>query len=120
MRETERETAALSKTAVPTLDLVFELLADRQRRYTLYYLYEQPDGVGTVDDVVDFVTANEDDRCESEDRSAHVRTSLTHIHLPKLAEAGTIEYDSRSEMIRYWKQPALEEWLEHAYHKELG
>jgi len=43
---------------------------------------------------------------------------LRHSHLPKLEDAGLVEYDSRSETVRYWSQPSLEELLEHVRHKE--
>jgi hypothetical protein len=45
---------------------------------------------------------------------------LQHIHLPKLEDAGILEQDPRSETVRYWSQPSVEEWLEHAQHKETA
>jgi len=45
---------------------------------------------------------------------------LQHIHLPKLEDAGILEQDPRSETVRYWGQPSVEEWLEHAQHKETA
>lgn len=44
--------------------------------------------------------------------------ALLHSHLPKLANAGVIEYDARSGTIRYWVHPSLQEWIEHAEYKE--
>ncbi|MFC4988441.1 DUF7344 domain-containing protein [Saliphagus infecundisoli] len=115
MRETERSTARLVREA-PSLDLVFDLLADRQRRYALYYLSEARDGVATVDDLVEHVSRLEDG--PGEPGRASVRAALEHVHLPKLADAGVIEHDARSGTVRYWRQPSIEEWLEHARYKE--
>lgn len=116
MRETERSATRLVAEA-PSLNLVFDLLAARRRRYALYYLSEAPDGVATVDEIVEHVLGLEDGSEEPAGR-VEVRTALRHIHLPKLADAGVIEHDVRSETVRYWRQPSVEEWLEHARYKE--
>ncbi|AEH35352.1 hypothetical protein Halxa_0713 [Halopiger xanaduensis SH-6] len=144
----------VASDATPSLDLVFDLLSNRRRRYALYYLYEQPDGVATTGDLTDHVAELEMRTLEAEgdtesisepeieaestpdstvesgsesesastasgDRRRQIRTELQHVHLPKLEDAGVLEHDPRSETVRYWTQPSLEEWLEHAYHKEL-
>ena len=125
MRETERESTALVTESTPSLNLVFDLLSNRHRRYALYYLYDQPDGVATIEEVTDHVVAlaTRDDGADCEasvDERVHsVRIELQHVHLPKLEDAGIVELDRRSETVRYWTQPSLEEWLEHAKHKEL-
>lgn len=128
MRETERASATRTADVTPSLDRVFELLSDRRRRYTLYYLNDRDDGVATVGELTDHVAALESGRestdegeglgTESE-RKERIRTELRHVHLPKLAETGVVEHDQRSDTVRYWSQPSLEEWLEHAEHKEL-
>lgn len=136
MRETKGESAAVTARATPSLDLIFDLLSNRRRRYVLYYLHDQPDGVATMDEVTDGVltlqstVSNADSGAEpgacpdpepgSDERRQQLRTELQHTHLPKLADAGVIEHDRRSETIRYWTHPSLAEWLEHARHKELS
>lgn len=128
MREREGESARLIAEMTPSLDLVFELLSNRRRRYALYLLYEQPDGVATIDEVTDHVaslenretgTAPTGDTAAAQ-RKREVQIELQHVHLPKLEDAGVLEIDHRSETLRYWTQPTLEEWLEHARHKELS
>ncbi|ELY64489.1 DUF7344 domain-containing protein [Natrinema versiforme] len=134
MRETEGEPAALTGEATPSLDLVFDLLSNSRRRYALYFLNDRPDGVATVDTLTENVIAlertidgDETDAAEtatvadsiSADRQTTVLAELQHSHLPKLEDAGVLEHDRRSETVRYWGQPSLEEWLEHARHKEL-
>jgi len=90
-------------------DLLFELLADQQRRHILYCLTDQPDGVADFADLVDAVVAHEPET--DTDTRETIRTGLHHVHLPKLAEAGVIDYDTRSETVRYSQQSLLEEWL---------
>ena len=135
MRETEGEGTALTAEVTPSLDLVFDLLSNSRRRYALYYLNEQPDGVATVENltekVIDFERAIESDDADADstanggsgpsstDRRSGVQLELQHTHLPKLEDAGVLEHDRRSETVRYWSQPSLEEWLEHAHHKEI-
>ncbi|ELZ02856.1 DUF7344 domain-containing protein [Natrialba asiatica] len=123
MRETERESTQRAVEATPSLDRVFDLLSNRRRRYALYTLYEQSDGVATIDELTDRVCTFDRQFTPSETTTAGdfqraVRTELLHVHLPKLADAGVLEQDQRTETVRYWSQPTLEEWLEHAYHKE--
>ena len=138
MRETEGEATKITAQVTPSLDLIFDLLSNRRRRYALYYLHSQPDGVATLEEITDAVvdsqfgesntgSATGADRstdtateCEPdvEQRRLQVRTELQHTHLPKLEDAGVLEQDPRSQTVRYWTQPSLEEWLEHAKHKE--
>ncbi|WP_436344395.1 DUF7344 domain-containing protein [Natronorubrum sp. FCH18a] len=147
MRETEREPAKITAEVTPSLDLIFDLLSNRRRRYALYYMHDQPDGVATLDELANAIvalqgtdsseesaianeasaTASETDTSDAADsdtdcdqRRLQVRTELQHTHLPKLEDAGVLDHDQRSETVRYWNQPSLEEWLEHAKHKELS
>jgi len=124
MRETDGQVTPLMADATPSLDLVFELLSNSRRRYALYHLTDQSDGVATLETLAENVVAFEQrtgtiNGEHTADRQASVRLALTHTHLPKLEDAGILEYDRRSEMIRYWRQPSVEEWLEHAHHKEI-
>ncbi|SIR59932.1 DUF7344 domain-containing protein [Natronorubrum thiooxidans] len=133
MRDPERESTAATAQVTPSLDLIFELLSNRRRRYTLYYLHEQPDGVATLEEVLDAVMTRQrrlsedanadaetdtDTEIDREQRRQQLHLELQHTHLPKLEDAGILEHDQRSETVRYWSQPSLEEWLEHAQHKE--
>ncbi len=134
MRETEGEAATLTAEVTPSLNLVFELLSNSRRRYALYYLHEQPDGVASIESLTENVIALERsaDLTETDGTTtvgsdtdpdateSDVQMELQHIHLPKLEDAGLLEHDRRSETVRYWSQPSLEEWLEHAYHKEIA
>lgn len=137
MRETEQGPAELTAEVTPSLSVLFDILSSSCRRYALYYLYDQADGVATVDELTDAIAtfqntvtaqssgentseaANSSDfESEREEQRQRIRMELQHTHLPKLADIGILEYDQRSDTVRYWTQPSLEEWLEHAKHKE--
>jgi hypothetical protein len=107
---------AYEPLVTPSLDTVFELLSDSNRRYAMYCLIQAPNGVKELSELVTDVLRL---RAEIEgiDPTDEVRESLRielhHKHLPKLQDENIIEYDTRSEHIRYWAQPTIEEWTEH-------
>lgn len=113
----------ISRTPIstPDLDTIFGLLSDRRRRYTLYALYRVGGNAMTIDRLatrVNELEANagiDDGRPEGIERTTE---ELRRHHLPKLDDAGIVEYDRRSDTVRYHAQPSLEEWLEHAEYKE--
>ena len=86
-----------------SLDDVFRALAASRRRAICRYFESSGDDVADLDDLVDFVVETE--RAErSDDRPDHrreVAVDLHHVHLPVLAEAGVVEFDSRSGSVLY-------------------
>lgn len=80
---------------------IFEVLQNERRRYTLQYLREQG-GPVKLGDLVDHVAAKEY-KCDSNDVSSaqrkRVYTTLQQTHLPKLHDAGIVDYDSDSNVI---------------------
>lgn len=119
MGKTERESATSPTESAPSLDLIFALLANQRRRYALYYLFTQSNGVAAADAIASAVCTLEERVTGQTVSQAQVRTALQHVHFPKLEEAGVVEYDPRSETVRYWDTPSVEEWLEHAYYLEI-
>lgn len=100
-----------------TLDQLFRLLADRHRRYTLYYLDETETDVVTLDEVAEYVVErSEPGRNETEQPAdsmrERIRLALHHNHLPRLAKAGLIDYDARSQTVRNWAEPSLMAWAQ--------
>jgi len=93
----------------PSLETVFDVLADEDRREICRFLVSEAPDVVTVDGITNALTETE---AERERLALHCH----HQHLPKLDEAGLIEYDPRSNAVRYWGQPTLEKWLDHARH----
>lgn len=109
-------------TEAATLDVIFEALSHRRRRFALYCLMQLPDGVAELSPLVEAVRTIEGaaDEVEAPPPAGSVETDLHHVHLPKLAQAGFVDYDRRQGTVRYEQVPALEEWVDHARYKEVG
>lgn len=90
------------------VDTAFRLLADETRRYALLFLAATPDGVASLSELADGVAVRSP---AVEDREG-ARIRLHHVALPQLADAGMIDYDPRSETVRYYGGPALEALLD--------
>ena len=82
-------------------DIVFDILSSTRRRYVLYYL-RTTDGPVRLTDLAEEVAAweNETDRAEITDQERkRVYVSLYQTHIPRLAEAGLVNYDKDSGQI---------------------
>ncbi|WP_135829866.1 DUF7344 domain-containing protein [Halorussus halobius] len=73
-------------SAQQSLDELFDVLSAERRRHALYVLYRRTEPT-TVRDLADAVAAE----CGVD--LARVTADLAHVHLPKLADAGLVEYD---------------------------
>ncbi|WP_276261519.1 DUF7344 domain-containing protein [Haloglomus litoreum] len=76
-------------------DLIFDLLSSPRRRMALYYLREHG-GSSTVTELAEEIASLEYDIPAEElsrQQRKRVYVSLYQTHVPKLAEAGVIEYD---------------------------
>ncbi|MCU4742926.1 hypothetical protein OB955_18660 [Halobacteria archaeon AArc-m2/3/4] len=94
----------------PPLDDFFEAMADRHRRHVLYYFREHDEDVASTADLVSFLLEHDSDRPERET----VATRLHHVTLPKLADCGLLEYDPRSETVRYRDDHRFEDCIDHS------
>lgn len=118
--EIERPRVLGGNQGVVTLELddVFDLLSEPRCRLLLYYLSKREE-VAALADVAECVARWEDDRPVTPERVDRVASELHHVHLPRLAADQVLEYDTRSNTVRFWGQPTLEEYLDHAAHQEL-
>lgn len=76
-------------------DVIFELLKNRRRREVLTYLLEA-DGTVTLGELAEQIAAWENDttvNALSSDQRKRVYVALYQTHLPKMDDAGIIEYD---------------------------
>lgn len=96
-----------------TLEQKFTLLADRRRRTLLFVLGEVADPV-SVGGLSERLVAREDPK-SALDQSAldDVELKLHHVHVPKLAEHGILEYDAESGIVsRGPRFDRVHSWLE--------
>lgn len=91
------------------LDELFEVLANGQRRQILAYLDGIDDDVAAFSELIEHVA--DDSAGESADARERVAMNLHHNHLPKLSTAGIVEYDARSETVRYRGGPVVADWV---------
>lgn len=74
--------------------------------------------VATTEELVEHIhTSKAEQSDETRDRN-QLTTELHHVHLPKLTDEGVIEYDPRSQQLRYHGEKRLEEWLERIEREE--
>ncbi|MFC4548956.1 MULTISPECIES: DUF7344 domain-containing protein [Halorussus] len=103
-----------------TLDELLSALADDDRRRVLGYFYDTSEDVATVDELAAYLADGSRSAAPAEPdpiRSAgrgRFASRLHHSVLPKLADEGAVEYDPRSETVRYRGGPVLERLLERA------
>lgn len=102
-------------------DVIFDVLSVARRRYLIYYLLAVDGNVVEFETAVNAVYQYEVGGAEPDDDvpRENVRIDLHHVQVPRLVEAGILEYDRRQGTIRFRGDPALEEWAEHARYKEL-
>lgn len=86
-----------------------ELAADRSRRRVLRYLIENGDGAVRFEELIDGVVGDQSALDHARyTNGEQLGIALQHVHLPKLAEAGVVDYDVRSATVRYYVTPRLE------------
>lgn len=100
------------------LDEVFDALADSRRRHALSYLSEKTGDAATLSELVAEVVARESDRERDFEYYESVAIELHHRHLPKLEESGLVEYDERSQTVRYHERPRVQAYLSLATESE--
>lgn len=91
-----------------SLDAAFEVLADPERRRVLYYLREHDRApVAELADVVaGWLAASRSGRAGTPREHETVEIALRHSHLPKLVDAGFVEYDRERDVVEYGPPPA--------------
>lgn len=85
-----------------SLDVVFDLLADQRRRYVLACLIDQTEAIGLADLAEDVATRENEGTVTElpKEKVRTIHTSLYHAHIPKLVEAGAVEYDQNRDLVR--------------------
>lgn len=88
------------------LDSVFKAIANPGRRYVLTYLL-CAEGYVTMTELVDYVMSKTDRSKPDEKLREEITVSLTHTHLPKLAEEEFITYNMERQLIMQTEKTPL-------------
>lgn len=97
-----------------SLNATLEILAHHHRREILCILTNAPDHTATVDELIN----REAERTDERPGHDEIEVAIHHVHLPKMADAGVVEYDARSQELRYWRNDRLEDLLEYVQSEE--
>lgn len=99
-----------------SVDALVDALADRRTRYVVSALESRQENVVPLSDLVDDVAEREVQARASQDDSAdhrkRVAIDLHHRSLPKLGDAAVLDYDPRSNTVRYWEDGRIPAYLE--------
>ncbi|WP_247000869.1 DUF7344 domain-containing protein [Halosolutus gelatinilyticus] len=85
-----------------SLDAVCDLLANQRRQYVLACLIDHTQAIALTN-LAENVAVRENERPRTEIPKETVRTistSLYHAHIPKLVDAGVVEYDQDRDLVR--------------------
>lgn len=87
-----------------SIDTMIRAVADEQRRLILQHLKEVSDGTASAEELAEYITTHSADETSPD----KVAIRLHHAHLPTLADAHIIEYDSQSRTVHYQPSPLVE------------
>jgi hypothetical protein len=99
------------------VDIIMELLASRRRRYCLSYFLGADSTDVDITGLVEYVSQRErtdPSLTDVNSQAEQLKIDLCHTHLPKLADAGLIEYDVDTGTVTYHSDPIVESFLEDA------
>lgn len=114
LRGEDGERTGPSVTLDPSLDPAVGVLVDHRRRGALYVLSETGGKPVFAVDLAQKVALMHPDSPDIET----LLTELHHVHLPKLADAGLVEFDRSSGLVRYDADEDVERLLAEAKHTE--
>lgn len=101
-------------------DRLFSLLSTARRRHALYCIAETPAATLSTSDLVDELVALERRTPTGEASRDEIVLALRHTHLPKLSEAGVIDYDPDRSVVSYRGGRRVDRWIERAMDAELA
>lgn len=114
---TQRTNRSNAQESTFDTDHILTLLADLRRRQLLYQLERQEPGAAIgFDELVKRITDVEDGRrTDRQDLRRRIAIDLRHQHLPKLEEAGVLQYDFEIGIVRQPWDSAFATWVKHVH-----
>lgn len=101
------ETAPCYPEKAPKVDRILDTLSSSLRREIIHYFENDSHGMTTT---VEELVAHLDEQVPDYDRE-ELATVLLHNHLPKLQSREWLEFERRSESIRYYGHDSAEQLL---------
>lgn len=98
------------------IDQRFALLDRYERRCIIRFLREAEAGHVSIGDVVGHLRKQD----STPDERDELAIALHHNHLPKLAEIGALDVDSRSETVRYNGDEVVEALLDSTSERRIS
>lgn len=89
----------------------FDALSHHRRRLVLYHLIETFDGDAHHDALAEIIVSESERMGVTTEAQKRALTSLTHVHLPRLAEVGFVEIDHDEATVQLQELPAITERL---------
>ena len=97
-----------SSTHSIPIDERFDALARTDRRAVIQFFRDESTEEVTLDELVTGIVYGSYWNTDE----SHARVCLQHSTLPRLADTGILDYDPRSETVKYRRQPAVEQLLD--------
>lgn len=98
-----------------TLNKSLKLLADEEVRMTMYILQDHEDDAVLVEDLSEELLEETDAGRDQE----MVQISMHHSYLPRMEQAGVIEYDESAEMVIYDPDQDFEDLLDYVKERDF-
>lgn len=95
------ELATSESDASLSWDATFDALSHQYRRDVLRFVSDAADRTATVDDLASHLVDRAAERADDPPRRERIAAALHHVHLPTLSDAGVVDYDARSKVVRY-------------------
>lgn len=91
-----------------SLDVLLDVLASERRRALIAHLRDQPESTASFEAATRAVLKKIARKQGYQPNHDDIQSSLQHHHIPKLEDAGVVDYDSRTQTIRYHENERLE------------
>lgn len=91
-----------------SIDLWFAALSDPRRRSLCRYAMRTDGGPVAHEELVDHVVRRAPETDSAEPDRERVETELRHVHLPKLDDAGMVDYDRQSGVVHIDRETTAE------------
>ena len=100
---------------------IFDVLSDHRRRYVLYVLSEEEEGAMDVEALAErlapWIHETADDEV-TEEQFRRTYTGLRHSQLPRLDDAGAVEYDQHRDRVSLGRTEPFDDYLSFAADRE--